>query len=340
MKILVIGPRFNKKYPDITGGAIVLFEELINQFDKNNINYICIDTSKKQYNNLLFAYLSVTFQILLKHRGCSHISLHSSRNYIIFGPVVILIGKLFNKKTSLRKFGGEAAENYKKSHGIKKSILKIIFSNIGTLFFETKYLVDFFTTINKETFWFPNVRNRVLQPTLPRGFYKRFVFISTVRNEKGIDEILQASKLLGKNYTIDIYGPIFEKKYTNEYFKNFNVSYNGVLLANQVAQKLNEYDVLLLPTYYHGEGYPGIIIEAYSLGIPNITTTLQGIKEIVDNYKTGILMEPKNVDQLVQAIEYFTDDNYKAMSKNAYHKFDDFNSAIQTKLFLERLIDA
>ncbi len=175
MKILVIGPRFNQKYPDKTGGAIVLFEELLTQFDMKNIDYVCINTSKKQYRNLLFAYLSVIFQIFLKHKGRSHISLHSSRNYIIFGPVVILVGKLFNKKISLRKFGGEAADDYKKSGRIKRSILKFIFINMDTLFFETKYLVEFFAAINKKTFWFPNVRNRVLQPKLPRYFHKRFV---------------------------------------------------------------------------------------------------------------------------------------------------------------------
>lgn len=340
MKILVLGPRFNKNYPDITGGAIVLFEELINQLEKNNTNYICIDTNKKKYKNLLFACLSITFQIFLKHKDCNYISLHSSKDYIFFGPILILIGRLFNKKTSLRKFGGEAAVNYHGSGRIKNSILKFIFANMDILFFETKYLVEFFTTINKKTFLFPNVRNRLLQPKLPRFFHKRFVFISTVRKEKGIDEILHVSKLLGKNYIIDIYGPIFDKKYTNEYFENFNVFYKGLLSPNQVISKLNEYDILLLPTYYKGEGYPGIIIEAYSLGIPCITTTLKGIKEIVDNYKTGVLIEPKNVVQLLSKIQYFNNENYKVMSENAYQKFDEFNSDIQTKLFLERLSDA
>ncbi len=336
-KILIIGPRFNKKYPDIMGGAIVLFEELINQFDKNKINYVCIDTSKKKYKNLLFAYISVTFQILFKHKGCSHISLHSSSNYIFWGPIIILVGKLFNKKTSLRKFGGEAADTYKKNKNIKKSILKFIFSHIDTLFFETKYLVNFFSKINKNTFWFPNVRSRKIYPKIPRVFHKNLLFIGHIKHEKGIDEILEASSKIDSSYTIDLYGPISEKKYTKKFFEKYNAQYKGILPSDKVLEILNKYDVVLLPSYK--EGYPGIVIEGLSLGIPVITTTLPSIKEMIDDFHTGVLIEPGNVDQLVKAIKYFTDENYTFMSEKAYQKFDDFNADIQTKLFLERLSD-
>ncbi len=338
MKILVIGPRFNRNRPSIIGGAIALFEDLISQFDKNKINYICVDTNKSKYKNFIFAYILIVYQILFKHKTCSHISLHSSRDYIIFGPIVILVGKLFNKKTSLRKFGGEAENNYKKSKSIKKGILKFIFTNMNTLFFETKYLVEFFSAINKKTFWFPNVRERLLEPTLPRSFRRRFVFISHVKQEKGIDEILEVSKSFDDGYTIDIYGPITDTKYTQDYFKDYQVNYLGSLNSMDVLKVLDQYDVLLLPSYQ--EGYPGIVIEAYSLGIPVISTSLRGLKEIVELEKTGILIEPKNVAQFVSAIEFFNDDNYAKMSKNAYRKFNTFNSDVQTKLFLKRLTDA
>ncbi|WP_345974738.1 glycosyltransferase [Sulfurimonas sp. HSL3-7] len=334
-KILIIGPCLNRKNPELAGGPIVFFEGFIKQLDKNSVQYNIIDTNKKNYCNLFSAYINIFFQILFKQRGCSHISLHSSRDYMILGIIIIFIGKIFKKRTSIRKFGAEVINTYKESKRIKKYVLKFIFSHIDTLFLQTKYLVDFFSKINENTFWFPNVRSRVIEPTLPRSFQKRFVFVSHVIREKGIDEIIEASNQLDRSYTIDIFGPIFDEKYTEEYFEEHNVSYNGALKADNVMQKLNEYDVVLLPSYK--EGYPGIVIEAYSLGIPVIVTALQPIKEIVDPFETGILIEPKSVEELVNAIKYFNENNYSSMSENAYRKFENFDFDKQIKKFLERI---
>lgn len=335
IKLLLMGPSINKNQPEIAGGAIVLFSELLKELDNNEIQYSVIDTNKKNYHGFITAYLSIIKQVFFKQKECTHISLHSSRDYMFFGLPVIFIGKLFNKRTSLRKFGGEALKTYAGSRGIKKYYLKFIFSHMDTLFLETKYLVDFFSKLNKSTFWFPNVRRRSLEITVPRIYQKKFVFISHVIREKGIDEIIEASQRLDDNYTIDIFGPIFDKKYSKGYFSRHGISYKGALQAGDVIKKLNEYDVLLLPSYK--EGYPGIIIEAYSLGMPVITTTLPAIKEIVDPYTTGILVEPGSVDELVSAISYFDTTNYLYMSEHAYSKFDDFDATWQTHQYLERL---
>ena len=330
-----MGPLINKSKPEISGGAIVLFSELLKELDNTHVHYTVIDTNKKNYRSIIIAYLSIIKQVLIKQKECTHLSLHSSRDYMFFGMLVVFIGKLFNKRISLRKFGGEAKKTYLESRGIKKYYLKFIFSHMDTIFFETKYLVEFFSKLNKSIFWFPNVRKRAIEPLIPRTFQKRFVFISHVIREKGIDEIIEASQRLDNSYTIDIFGPILDEKYSKEYFSRHGISYKGALQAVDVIEKLNEYDVLLLPSYK--EGYPGIVIEAYSLGIPVITTTLQSIKEIVDPYTTGILVEPKSIDELVNAIAYFNEKNYLDISKHAYTNFNNFDSTQQTHKYLERL---
>jgi len=334
-KILLIGPRIYKHDPAHVGGAIVLFEDLLEQARRRSIPFRVIDTNKKNYTNKLVAYISIVFQIVTIQFTVNHISLHSSKDYIYFAPIVILIGKLFRKSISLRKFGGEAWSTYLSSKGIKKKTLKYIFKNVDFLFLEMKYMVYNFKKINKNTFWFPNVRMRLLSPNLPRSFKKKFVFISHVRREKGIDEILEASLYLDESYTIDIYGEIPDLKYNIDYFKNYNVNYLGPLHPKEVISTLNEYNVLLLPSYK--EGYPGIVIEAYSLGIPVIATSLKGLREIVEIKKTGLLIEKKSIIELVEAIQYFNPMNYNNMVDNSYQKFDEFDSGQQTKRFFEIL---
>ena len=334
-KILLIGPLLNKNNPTITGGAIVLFNNLLEEFNANNVDYLLIDTNKENYTNLIIAYISIYIQIFLKQFQVTHISLHSSRDYLFFAPYVILLGRFFSKPTSLRKFGGEALTVYKSSTGIKKKILSYIFRNIDFLFLEMKNMVDSFSKLNKHTFWFPNVRKAPKREFETKEFSKKFVFISQIFKEKGIDEILEASKNLPKEYTIDLYGPIKDIKYSEEYLKEYSVCYCGALDSENVLATLKKYDVLLLPTYYKGEGYPGIVIESYSVGIPVIVTNLTGLSEITEHKKTGLLIEPKNIDALVKAMLYFNKENYPLMTEYAKEKFSSFNSYEQTKKFLE-----
>ena len=331
-KLIILGPLTNKKNPSKTGGAVVLFENLIEKLNELKIDYTLIDTNKENYKNTYIAYISIIFQLIFKQFGKSHISLHSSRDYLIFAPIIIFLSKIFNKKCSLRKFGGEAFEQYSRSKGIKKKILNFIFKNIDYLFMEMKYLVKNFKPINCNTFWFPNVRNK---PKIEKNntiFSKKFVFISHVIKEKGIDEIIEARKYLPEEYTIDIYGPIHDLKYSDKLFTENKIAYKGALKSSEVLLTLAKYDVLLLPSYK--EGYPGIVLESYSIGLPIISTKLQGLKEITEQNKTGILIKPKNTNELVNAIKYFNENNYSEFSKNAKEKFEEFNSDIQVKNFL------
>jgi len=335
---LFIGPRFNKKNDEKIGGVVVLFEDLLHYCDSKNIKYIVIDTNKENYMNQLVAYINIILQIIAKVPNVSYVSLHgTSSDYLFIAPLALLIAKLFKRPFSLRKFGGNFIDLFINYPRIGQAVIKIILKNSKINFFETKYLVKYFSKYNENTYWFPNVRLRQIVPILPRSYAKRFVFISQVRKLKGMQEILEASKIINQNYTIDIYGPLFDH-YTIEYFNKYpNVRYKGSLKSEKVLSEINKYDVLLLPSYQ--EGYPGIVLEAYSVGIPVITTNLEGICEIVDEYQTGILVEPGNTKQLVDAIKYFNADNYEQMSYKAYKKFDEFDSSKITKGFIDNVIN-
>ncbi|MCF6244520.1 MAG: glycosyltransferase [Sulfurovum sp.] len=335
-KMLLMGPRVNKNNPSDTGGAVVLFENLLVELQREKYPFLVIDTNKKNYTNSVIAYLSIFFKLCALQFKVEHISLHSSRDYILLSPAVIMLGKVFGKTTSLRKFGGEAWDTYTNARGMRKKLLLFIFTHINVLFLEMKYLVDNFNDLNENTFWFPNVRIRDIEPSLPRKFNKKFIFVGHIKEEKGIDEILEVSQRLDSSYTIDIYGSISDDKYTKEYLEKFNIQYKGALLAQEVYTTLNKYNVLLLPSYK--EGYPGIVIESYAMGLPVISTTLPGLKEIVEIEKTGILTKVKDVDALKEAILFFNEDNYQSMSESAYRKFREFNAQVQTELFVKRVV--
>jgi glycosyltransferase involved in cell wall biosynthesis len=336
-RYLLIGPCQNRNDSSQTGGVIVLFEDLLFQFKKRNIENIVIDTNKSNYSNILFAMLIIYLKIFFYLWGVNHISLHGTANdYVYIAPFMIILCKLFRKKCSTRKFAGNFNTYYNNSSKIKKRIIKFVLENSTYNFFETKYLVAFFEKFNKNTFWFPNVRNK---PNIQRQskFQKRLVFISQLYKSKGVDEILEASNLLDDDYIIDLYGPLRDD-YKLEYFDKFKANYKGSLKPDEVLNTMNQYDVVILASYYPGEGYPGVIIEALSLGKPVIVTDLDSIKEMVDE-SCAIFVKAKSSEDIQNAMMSFNSENYSTYSYNAIKAFEKFNSDIQTDKFLERIND-
>ncbi len=64
--------------------------------------------------------------------------------------------------------------------------------------------------------------------------------------------------------------------------------------------------IVCLPTQY-GEGVPKILTEAAASGRPLVATEVAGCREIVKDGENGILVPPKNLDALVEALRSLID---------------------------------
>ena len=332
-KYLFLGPKKNVHNSELTGGIIVLFENLLNYCDEHHISYDVIDTNKANYKTKLYAYVQILLLLLKKTPRATHVSLHGTANdYLFIAPFSLLVAKSLGKHFSLRKFAGNFIEIYENYSAMQQMIIRMTLKYSSCNFFETKYLVEYFKKFNFKTFWFPNVRKKSLYYT-DKKFHKRFIYIGAIREEKGIDILCEVSNLLSREYTIDLYGNL-DEKYTKHYFDNYNVNYKGSLNNEDVTQILSKYDVLILPSLR--EGYPGVIIEALSVGLPIIATNLKGILEMIDS-SSSIFIYPANVEQLKNAIKLFNEKNYLVKVNASMNSFVRFDSEIQTAKYLKRI---
>ena len=98
----------------------------------------------------------------------------------------------------------------------------------------------------------------------------KVVFFSRVSEQKGIFEAIEAVSHLAELCDLDIYGPLHECSLDLQNIKN--VRYLGVLSSDEIQLRLSSYDLLLFPTYYPGEGFPGVLIDAFFSGITVIAS--------------------------------------------------------------------
>jgi len=172
--------------------------------------------------------------------------------------------------------------------------------------------------------------NRNQFPFFSRDFLQEptFLFASRLLISKGVEEYLEAAKLLiekklsAKFLIAGKYDPKESDPISAKLFKallNDNqVDYLGELSYEQMIEVFNNSSIFVLPSY--GEGLPKVVLEAAATGLPLITTNVPGCRECVKHGCNGLLVEPGNIVELAEAMEtlILNKSNLSMYSKNSH----------------------
>lgn len=332
MKVLLIGPKYNKRDSRQVGGIVVLFENLIEYFNDNKLTYNAIDTNKANYGSPFTAYIAIITQLLFKIWGCNVVMLNGTfKDYRYIGPIVRFLCRISRKPYVLRKFAGNFNKLFATlSYRNKKQMLALL-NDAAICYWETKELVDWGKQFNKNSLWFPNIRKRPdINFVDPLQRKSTLVFMSHVKKEKGVSEMLEAYKYFSEDYNLEIYGTLMD--YTEEQLQG---KYKGVVAPNDVAKTLSPMLLLLLSSW--NEGYPGIIIEAFAVGLPVLASRAGGIPEMINNGYNGILVDPKDPQSIIDGIKRFQELDYNRLCRNALASFDSYDSDLVNARIIETL---
>ena len=156
----------------------------------------------------------------------------------------------------------------------------------------------------------------------------RFVFLSRIMAEKGCNEILTAAKLLNEwgmqdQYIVDFYGKVaddYKTTFEEGLSKLQNVKYQGFLDMRQKEgyDKLATYDMLLFPTYWKGEGFAGIFIDAFVAGLPMIITDWAHNSQFVKEGETGLFIPVHDAKALAQKMKECIEGQYDILKMKQY----------------------
>ena len=112
------------------------------------------------------------------------------------------------------------------------------------------------------------------------------------------------------------------------------IEWLGAQPSSSVHQNLNEWaDVFVLPSKVSSngdvDGIPVALMEAMTHGVAVISSNLSGIPELVSHEKTGLLIDPGNVEELCSAIARMKDDAFRSTMSHHAKLFVDveFNQA-------------
>jgi len=104
------------------------------------------------------------------------------------------------------------------------------------------------------------------------------------------------------------------------------VEFKGWVLGEHKIEILNQSDIFVLPTYF--DGYPNSLMEAMASGKACVATKVGSIPDMINNYKTGILIDKQNEQQLYESIKVLVEDQKLRLElgANARTKTEAINS--------------
>ena len=335
--MVFIGPT-PSSHPGSIGGTTNSFQILLNYVTSKGIDKITISTNRTFGTGALIVNaLYVLLRILVAVPTARVVIFNANpRGAIVLAPLVYAYAALWRRPFVFRMFGGDLIEVYAAQSILVKQLLQYSIFKSDLFYLQTNRLVNYFSSTATSVRHLPTAREPHNIRRVHRTYEQRFVFVGKICKAKGMEHVLHFQQQHGESVQIDLYGPIGDEAYR---YLEQSASYKGVLKPNQVTRTLANYDVLLLPTFYPGEGYPGVIIEANSVGLPTISTHWLAIPELVLHQQTGLLIEPDNYVDLEQAILGINEKTYQQMSQAALIWSDHFLSTVVCERMLQEIIE-
>src|SRR5262249_18825328 len=143
------------------------------------------------------------------------------------------------------------------------------------------------------------------QARLVRPRLRKVVVVANLRPEKGHDVLVDAASTVLRRYPdveFEIVGggPELEALVGRAAARGVQHAFTFLGHRNDVGQRLAAADIFVLPS--RSDACPNAILEAMAAGLPIVASAAGGIVEIVDDGRTGLLVQTGNPEALAERI--------------------------------------
>lgn len=148
------------------------------------------------------------------------------------------------------------------------------------------------------------------------GAENELLFVGLISPRKGVDCVLQAFQQVLDGHP-DLKLSIVGKVADNQYYESLlsyakrnklddRISWLGIMDRSTLAAKYASSTMLVLPSLE--ETAPGVISESMAVGCPVVASRVGGVPDMIEDSRTGLLVEPRDPDGLAAAILRLLDD--------------------------------
>lgn len=328
-RLMIVGA-FPPSGSSIVGGIVTDCKLLINSDFSESFHLSLIDSTQisnpppRLFTRLYFAFIRFIrfiFNIIIFRP--QSLLLFTSTGFSVFEKsIMAFIGRLAFSKVFIFPRGGPLIDTAK-STAFNRFIYRFLLTRAhyflcqGPLW--ESFALDFLGFSPSHTFIVHNwtatprllsIGERRTVSICPHPF--RILFVGWLEREKGIYELLAASKLLSGSYpfhlTIAGCGSYEDeaKRFVERNSLNDYVQFVGWANDSLKESLYEDCDLFVLPSWY--EGFPNVVVEAMASRLPVISSSVGNIPSLITHMEHAILVPPKDLHALYSSIKLLIDD--------------------------------
>ena len=325
VKVLMFGSTFSTK-----GGMVSVVKNYFSYNDWNEYKITYIPTHFDGYRPLMMSLFVIRYIqtiILVMFGGYKIAHLHTAERGSFWRKAILVNTlRLFKIKTIMHHHGAEFEDFFSKCSNVKKSLISKTLELVDVNIVLSKRLVNMIKAKS------PRANVEVLYnavTTYDRNLYNmessNILFLGRLGKRKGIYDLIECiqridNKIDKRNkFYFCGDGDIEEvKNKIKEMNLNHRIAYVGWIDGESKMEFLKNTMINVLPSY--NEGLPMTILETMAYGIPNISTCIASIPEVLKDGENGFLINPGDIDSLSMKLMDLINNEYlrKNFSNESY----------------------
>lgn len=294
---------------------------------KFNCRYINLGTSKsideigKSGFKKMILYISIILrtinQLIAFKPDIVYLAMTAKGIAFYKDMVMVFLVKLFGIQLVIHFHNKGVSINQNKI--LDNFLYKCVFKNTKIILL-SKYLYSDIKKYVKEenVFYCPNgVPELSLDPVYKSKDNVQLLFLSNLIESKGVYVLLEALKILKNkknkfscNFVGDV-GDISKNSFNNKVSNlqlEDHVHYLGKKYDQEKIAIFRDTDIFVLPTFYHNECFPLVLLEASQFALPMVSTFEGAIPEIINDGINGFLVEKNDITALADKLELLIKD--------------------------------
>lgn len=349
---------FIATFPPPVHGSAVVSQQIM---DSNTINntfkpyYVNISSSKRiaelgrfspiKILRIISSYF-VTFWMLLRHHyDLCYCAITINGSCFLRDSIYVLLCKLFRRKVLIHQHN-KGMSNYV-NKPIYRWLYKACYKDTKVILLSWHLYNDISSIVPKENCMvcFNGIApTNQIKMTAEMTDIPHILFLSNLIESKGPLVLLDACKQLkekGYKFHCDYIGGDTQEISVTRFNEMIvgaglesSVTYHGKVYGADKDAFWSRADMFVFPTFYYNECFPLVLLEAMEKGKACISTVEGGIRDIITDGVTGLIVERNNVDSLASAIEKLINDRdlCRRMGEEGKHRYE----KLFTQVFFEK----